>query len=147
MNVKGANEPLLHNWSGWWSLPDSTFLSGASCETPSSPSSPLAVSPSATSPGMLTCSNRALTPCLSPPPHPPPTPPPTPFHLPPLPSLSPPYPTQSLFSSQLPFYWWWGTWFQDSELLAVCVHIFDVKIWRLRYVFGFAATRFLPATA
>uniref|UniRef100_H3CTI1 Probable RNA-binding protein 46 n=1 Tax=Tetraodon nigroviridis TaxID=99883 RepID=H3CTI1_TETNG len=37
---------------------NSSFLSGATCESPSSPSSPLALSPTATSPGMLTCSSK-----------------------------------------------------------------------------------------
>ncbi|XP_011616481.1 probable RNA-binding protein 46 isoform X2 [Takifugu rubripes] len=93
----------LAAWTALWNL-DSSFLSGASCETPSSPSSPLTVSPPATNPGMLPCSSRAITPCLSSSPHPPPPP----FHLSPLthlPTLSTPsYQTQNLFNSQLPFY-------------------------------------------
>ncbi|XP_070785553.1 probable RNA-binding protein 46 [Enoplosus armatus] len=86
-----------------WNL-DSSILSGASCDSPSSPSPPLAAPPSATSPGLLTCGGRAFTSCLPPPP-----PPPPPFPLSPLSSLSslssPASQTQRLYiSSQSPFY-------------------------------------------
>ncbi|XP_056224468.1 probable RNA-binding protein 46 isoform X2 [Seriola aureovittata] len=92
-----------------WNL-DSSFLSGASGDSPSSTSPPLAI-PSATSPGLLTCSGRAFPSCLPPPPPAPPSPfPLTPLSpLSPLSSLStltpPASQTQRLyFSSQAPFY-------------------------------------------
>ncbi|XP_051251172.1 probable RNA-binding protein 46 [Dicentrarchus labrax] len=80
-----------------WNL-DSSFLNGASCDSPSSPSPPLAInssSSSANSPGVMTCAGRAFPSCLPPPP---PPPPPSP--------LSPPTPqSQRLYiSSQSPFY-------------------------------------------
>ncbi|XP_045921049.1 probable RNA-binding protein 46 isoform X2 [Micropterus dolomieu] len=82
-----------------WNL-DSSILSGASCDSPSSPSPPLAVPPSATSPGVLTCGSRAFPSCLPPPP------PPSPFPLSSLSTLSSPASqTQRLYiSSQSPFY-------------------------------------------
>ncbi|KAM9335166.1 putative RNA-binding protein 46 [Symphorus nematophorus] len=83
-----------------WNL-DSSFLSGASCDSPSSLSPPLGHPPSTTSPGLLTCSSgRAFAACLPPPP---PPPPPSPFSLSP---VSPPVSqTQSLYiSPQSPFY-------------------------------------------
>ncbi|XP_073331276.1 probable RNA-binding protein 46 [Pagrus major] len=64
-----------------WNL-DTSLFSGASCDSPSTPSPPLAVPPSATSPRLLTCGGRAFASCLPPPP------PPSPFPLSPLPSLS-----------------------------------------------------------
>ncbi|XP_039996693.1 probable RNA-binding protein 46 isoform X2 [Xiphias gladius] len=84
---------------------DSSFLSGASCDSPSSASPPLAAPPSATSPGVLTCGGRAFASCVPPPP----AAPPSPFPLSPLSSLStltpPASQTQKLYlSSQLPFY-------------------------------------------
>uniref|UniRef100_A0A8C4GV12 Probable RNA-binding protein 46 n=1 Tax=Dicentrarchus labrax TaxID=13489 RepID=A0A8C4GV12_DICLA len=69
-----------------WNL-DSSFLNGASCDSPSSPSPPLAInssSSSANSPGVMTCAGRAFPSCLPPPP-----PPPPPSPLPSLPSLPP----------------------------------------------------------
>ncbi|KAM6960257.1 putative RNA-binding protein 46 [Tautogolabrus adspersus] len=63
-----------------WNL-DSSFLSGASCDSPSSLSPPLSIPPSAaTSPGLLTCGGRAFASCLPPPP--------SPFPLSPLSPLS-----------------------------------------------------------
>ncbi|XP_051800732.1 probable RNA-binding protein 46 [Acanthochromis polyacanthus] len=81
-----------------WNL-DSSFLSAASCESPSSPSSPLVMSPPPVSrPGVLTCGGRAFSSCL---PAPPP-PPPSPFPIPSLPTSSQ---TQRLYISPTsPFY-------------------------------------------
>ncbi|XP_036968526.1 probable RNA-binding protein 46 isoform X2 [Acanthopagrus latus] len=87
-----------------WNL-DSSFFSGASCDSPSSPSPPLAVPPLAASPGLLTCGGRAFTSCLPPPP----PAPPSSFPLSPLSSLSslspPSSETQRLYiSPPSPFY-------------------------------------------
>ncbi|XP_070711259.1 probable RNA-binding protein 46 [Pempheris klunzingeri] len=92
-----------------WNLGRS-FRSRIQNASSTSPSPPLAVPPSATSPGLLTCSGRAFTSCLPPPPPPPPPPaPPSPFPLSPLSSLStltaPTSQTQRLYMSpQSPFY-------------------------------------------
>lgn len=99
--------------------PDSSFFSGASCDSPSSPSPPLAVPPLATSPGLLTCGGRAFASCLPPPP---PPPPPSSFPLSPLSSLSslspPSSETQRLYiSPPSPFYWRWDTIDVDVEVL------------------------------
>ncbi|XP_018518709.1 probable RNA-binding protein 46 isoform X2 [Lates calcarifer] len=81
-----------------WNL-DSSLMSGASCDSPSSSSPPLAIPPSA-SPGVVTCSGRAFASCLPPPA------PPSPFPLSSLSTLTPPASqTQRLYiSSQSPFY-------------------------------------------
>ncbi|XP_026225024.1 probable RNA-binding protein 46 isoform X2 [Anabas testudineus] len=82
-----------------WNL-DSSFLSGASGDSPSSTSPPLAITPSTPSPSVLTCGGRAFASCLPPPP------PTSPFPLSPLSTLTPPVTqTQRLYiSSQSPFY-------------------------------------------
>ncbi|XP_014891990.1 putative RNA-binding protein 46 [Poecilia latipinna] len=87
-----------------WNL-DSSILTGASFDSPSSLSPPLAMSPSDCSPSLLSCGGRTFTPCL---PAPPP-PPPSPFPISPLPSLSAFSPAASqaqrlYFNSQSPFY-------------------------------------------
>ncbi|XP_075307957.1 putative RNA-binding protein 46 [Odontesthes bonariensis] len=66
-----------------WNL-DSSVLTGTPCDSPRSPSSPLAMSPSDGSPGVLTYGGRAFASCL--PPAPPPLP--SPFSLSTLSSLS-----------------------------------------------------------
>lgn len=92
-----------------FSPPDLSFLSGASCDSPSSNSPPLAISPPAatvTTPGVLTCASRAFASCLPPPP--PPPPPQSPYPLSSLSSLSlspAASHTQRLYiSPQSPFY-------------------------------------------
>uniref|UniRef100_A0A8C6LQD5 Reverse transcriptase domain-containing protein n=1 Tax=Nothobranchius furzeri TaxID=105023 RepID=A0A8C6LQD5_NOTFU len=75
-----------------------SILPGASCDSPSSPSSPLSRSE-----GNLSCDSWAFSSCLSPPP------PPSSFTMPPLPSLSTFLPTASqpqqlYIRSQSPFY-------------------------------------------
>ncbi|XP_039461228.1 probable RNA-binding protein 46 isoform X1 [Oreochromis aureus] len=90
-----------------WNL-DFSFLTGASCDSPSSNSPPLAMSPPAatvTTPGVLTCTSRAFASCLPPPPPPPQSPYPL-STLSSLSSLTPAAsPTQRLYiSPQSPFY-------------------------------------------
>ncbi|XP_054594306.1 probable RNA-binding protein 46 isoform X2 [Nothobranchius furzeri] len=80
-----------------WNL-ELSILPGASCDSPSSPSSPLSRSE-----GNLSCDSWAFSSCLSPPP------PPSSFTMPPLPSLSTFLPTASqpqqlYIRSQSPFY-------------------------------------------
>nr|XP_046236077.1 probable RNA-binding protein 46 [Scatophagus argus]XP_046236078.1 probable RNA-binding protein 46 [Scatophagus argus] len=88
-----------------WNL-DSSLLNGASCDSPSSSSPPLAAPSPATSPGLQSGgSGRTFTSCLSPPP----PPLPSTYPVSPLSSLStlagPPAQTQRLYiSSQSPFY-------------------------------------------
>ncbi|XP_041635010.1 probable RNA-binding protein 46 [Cheilinus undulatus] len=85
---------------------DSSFLSGASQDSPNSLSPPLP--PPSTSPGLLTCGGRAFASCLPPPPPPPPTPYPL-SPLSPIPSMStlspPSSQTQRMYyNSPPPFY-------------------------------------------